>query len=105
LVSQKSGVVPLLMSVLSGFQDSELDRVLVSVIDSAVKAPESPWWLPEAIRLLVVRRGWHDWGSEMWRRDLASGDLKKEWTLVARDLGLPIASPARAAARTNGDSD
>jgi hypothetical protein len=87
--------VPELMSLLSGIEDDGFDRAVVSVIEAAVDAPQIPYWVPDAIRHLVVRYGRRDWGSEVWQRDLREGKLKEYWPAIARDLGLPAVAPAR----------
>ena len=86
------GSLPALLGLLDGFDDADLDRAVVSVIDAAFEAPETPWWVPEAIRFLIARRGWRDWGSEMWRRDLEGGELRQRWPLTRKDLHLSSGS-------------
>jgi hypothetical protein len=90
-----AAAVPALMSLLSGYEDESFDRALVSVIAAGVAAPRIPGWVPEAVRQLVVRRGWRDWGSVMWQRSVDDGTLKEMWPAVARDLKLPSVPPAR----------
>ena len=80
--------VPILMSLLTGFEDVNFDRALVSVIEEAFAAPQIPGWTPDAIRYLIIRRGFRDWGAEIWRQDLESGDLKQRWPLLVKDLHL-----------------
>jgi hypothetical protein len=89
-----AAAVPALMSLLSGFEDESFDRALVAVIAAGVAAPRIPGWVPEAIRELVVRRGWRDWGSVIWERSVDDGTLREMWPAVARDLKLPTVSPA-----------
>ena len=90
-----AAAVPSLMSLLSGFEDEAFDRALVSVIAAGVAAPRIPGWVPEAVRQLVVRRGWRDWGTAIWQRSADDGTLKEMWPAVARDLKLPAVAPAR----------
>lgn len=86
--------VPALLEFLSGYEDGEFDRAVISVIEAGVAAPRIPWWIPEAIRHLIVRSGWHDWGAGIWERHRAEGDLKEIWPAVAKDLQLPSVPPA-----------
>ena len=90
-----AAAVPALMSLLSGLEDETFDRALVSVIAAGVAAARIPGWVPEAVRLLVVRRGWRDWGTAIWQRSVDDGTLKEMWPAVARDLKLPEVLPAR----------
>ena len=90
-----AAAVPALMSLLSGLEDESFDRALVAVISAGVAAPRIPGWVPEAVRQLVVRRGWRDWGSAIWQRSVDDGTLKEMWPAVARDLRLPSVPPAR----------
>lgn len=86
--------VPALLELLSGYEDDEFDRAVISVIEAGVAAPRIPWWIPEAIRHLIVRSGWHDWGAGIWERHRAEGSLREIWPAVAKDLQLPSAPPA-----------
>ena len=89
-----AAAVPELMSLLSGLEDESFDRALVAVISAGVAAPRIAGWVPEAVRQLVVRRGWRDWGSVIWQRSVDDGTLKEMWPAVARDLKLPAVAPA-----------
>ena len=84
----------LLLSALMGFQDEDLDRTLVAMVDTAVAAPLIPYWVPEAIRFLVASHGGRDWGSAIYERDLESGELKARWPRIAKDLQLSVGSAA-----------
>jgi hypothetical protein len=86
--------VPVLAELLARFQDETFDRALVSAVEAGVAAERIPSWVPEAVRQLVARRGWRDWGAEIWRRHVADGTLKEIWPAVARDLRLPSVAPA-----------
>ncbi len=89
------GLLPVLLRLLSGYEDAALDAAVVSVIEAGLAAPEVPRWIPEVIRQIVVRSGWRDWGAAIWERHRAAGTLTSLWPAVARDLGLPSTGPAR----------
>jgi hypothetical protein len=86
--------LPAIIGLLNGLEDEDFDRAVVSVIEAGVAAEKVPYWIPEAIREVIARRGWRDWGSALWHRYAAEGTLKDVWPAVARDLQLPAASPA-----------
>jgi hypothetical protein len=97
--------VPVLMDLLRRFEDEGFDRAVISVIEAGVAAVRIPYWVPEAIGQLVARRGWRDWGAEIWRRHVTDGTLKGIWPAVARDLQLPAVAPARGPVERLGESD
>src|SRR5262249_59329765 len=78
--------VPILMRLVSGLDDPNLDEAFASIIGAAIEAAKIPDWTPDAIRYLIVRRGFRDWGAEIWRQDLDSGNLKQRWLLLRKDL-------------------
>jgi hypothetical protein len=86
--------VPALLELLSGYEDDAFDRAVISVIEAGVNAPRIPSWVPEAVRRLIVRSGWRDWGVGIWERHRADGTLKEIWPAVAKELGLPSVPPA-----------
>ncbi len=87
--------LPALLRILSGYEDSELDRAAVSVLEAALAAPRIPFWVPDVIARIVARSGRRDWGSSIWQRHLENGTLRDLWPSVAGDLHLSGIPPAR----------
>ncbi len=87
--------LPALLRLLSSYSDAELDRTVVSVLESAMAAPRIPFRVPEVIGQVVARSGWRDWGAAIWVRYLEDRTLREVWPAVARDLHLSGIPPAK----------
>lgn len=92
------GTLPMALAVLAGWQAEDVDLTATSVIEALVAADRPPYWVRDALGLLLLRLGDPDPAARL----AALGEygpidperLREEWERARAELPIPEVAPA-----------
>lgn len=99
------GTLPMMLALLSGDPDREVDRAAAAAIEAALRMERLPWWFPDAMARVFARFGDADparrmgvdavdcEGLPIWSRVDAKA-LPGIWEEARRELRIPDVRPA-----------